>query len=102
MMMAKVKERLAVSKQISHRFHMESFSFKNIDDVNSKEQYRVEVSNRFVALEDLDAEVYINSALETIRENIKSLAKESLGYYEVKRHQSCFNEGCSEFLAQRK
>jgi hypothetical protein len=32
-------------------------------------------------LEDLDAEVEIDSAWETIRENIKILAKESLGYY---------------------
>jgi hypothetical protein len=36
-------------------------------------------------LEDLDAEVEINSALETIRENIKISAKESLGYFELKK-----------------
>jgi hypothetical protein len=36
-----------------------------------KEQFRVEVSNRFAALEDLDAEVEINSTWEMIRYNIK-------------------------------
>jgi hypothetical protein len=46
-----------------------------------KVQFHVEVSNRFAALEDLDAEVDINSAWETIRENIKISPKESLGYF---------------------
>jgi hypothetical protein len=40
-------------------------------------QRTVEVANGFAALEDLDAEVEINSAWETIRENIKISAKES-------------------------
>jgi hypothetical protein len=34
-------------------------------------------------LENLDAEMEINSAWETIRENIKISAKERLGYFEV-------------------
>jgi hypothetical protein len=36
---------------------------------------------------NLDAEVEINSAWETIRENIKISAKESLGYFELKKHK---------------
>jgi hypothetical protein len=46
--------------------------------------YRVEASNRFAALEDIDAEVEINSALETIGENIKHSARDRLGYYELR------------------
>jgi hypothetical protein len=46
---------------------MGSFNFKKLNEVGSKEQYCVEVSNRFAALEDLDAEVDINSAWETVR-----------------------------------
>jgi hypothetical protein len=42
----------------------------------------MEVSNRFAALEDFDAEVEINTVCKTIRENIKISAKESMGYYE--------------------
>jgi hypothetical protein len=79
--MAKFRERLAVNKQSSHRFNMERFNLKKLNDVEVKEQFRVEVSNRFAALEDLDSEVEINSAWETIRENIKISAKESLGYF---------------------
>jgi hypothetical protein len=47
-----------------------AYSISSIE-AEGKEQYRVEVSNRFAALEDLDAEVEINSAWEEIRENIK-------------------------------
>jgi hypothetical protein len=44
-------------------------------------KHHVKVSSRFEALEDLDDEVNINSAWETIRENTKISAKESTGYY---------------------
>jgi hypothetical protein len=66
-MISKVWERLAVNKQRSHQFYMDRFSLKKLNDVEGKEQFCVEVSNRFAALEDLDAEVEINSAWETIR-----------------------------------
>jgi hypothetical protein len=53
-------------------------------------------------LEDLDAEVEINSAWETIRENKKISAKESLSYFELKKHKPCFDKGCSKLLDRRK
>jgi hypothetical protein len=46
---------------------MERFNLKKLNEVESKEKYRVAVSNRFAALEDLDAEVEINTIWETIR-----------------------------------
>jgi hypothetical protein len=46
LMMAKVRERLAVSKQTMHRVHMERFNFKKLNEVEGKEQYRVEISKR--------------------------------------------------------
>jgi hypothetical protein len=78
------RERLAVNKKTTHRVHMERFNLKKSKEVEVKEQYRVEISNRFAALEDLDTEVDISRAWETIRESIKILAKESLGYHELK------------------
>jgi hypothetical protein len=48
---------------------MERFNLGKLNEVEGEEQYRVEVSNRFAALEDLDAAVEINSAWEIIREN---------------------------------
>jgi hypothetical protein len=56
----------------------------------------------FAALEDLDSELEINSAWETIRENIKISCKESLGYYELKKHKLGIDEECSKLLGQRK
>jgi hypothetical protein len=35
---------------------MERFNLKKLNEVEGKEQYRVEASNRFAALEDLDVE----------------------------------------------
>jgi hypothetical protein len=98
LVMAEVWERLSVNKQRSQRFDMDRFNLKKLHEEGGKEQFRVEVSNRFAALEDLDAKVEINSAWETIRENIKISAKESLGYFELKKHKPWFDEGCSELL----
>jgi 50S ribosomal subunit-associated GTPase HflX len=78
---------------------MERFNFKKLKEVEGKEQFHVEVSNKFAALEDL---VEINSSWETIRENISISAKESLGYFELKKHKPWFDEGCSKLLDQRK
>jgi hypothetical protein len=69
--LAKVRERLAVSQQTTHRVHMQKFNLNKLKEVEVKEQYRVEISNRFAALEYLDTEVDINRAFETIRENMK-------------------------------
>jgi hypothetical protein len=56
-----VRETLAVSKQATHRVHMERFNLKQLNKVEAKEQYRVEISNRFAALENLDTEADINT-----------------------------------------
>jgi hypothetical protein len=81
---------------------MESLNLKKLNKVEGKERYCVEISNRFAALENLDTEGDVNEAWETIRENIKISAKESLGYYGPKKNKSWFDEGCSKLLNQRK
>jgi hypothetical protein len=53
-------------------------------------------------LEELGAEVEINNAWERIKENINILAKESLGYCELKKHKPWFDQACSKLLDQRK
>jgi hypothetical protein len=93
---------IANTKQTTHRVHMERFNLEELDEVEGIKQYHVEISNRFTALEHLDTEVDINKAWESIRENIKMSSKESLGHYELKKHKTWFNEGCSELLEQRK
>jgi hypothetical protein len=102
--MAKVRERLAVNKQRMQGYHLERFNLKKLNEIEGKEKYHTEVSNtrRFAALEHLDADVEINSAWETIEENIKISAKESLGYSELKKHKTWLNKGCSKLLDERK
>jgi hypothetical protein len=56
---------------------MGRFNLKKLNQVEDKEQFCAEVLNRFAALEELEAEVEINSAWETIRENIKLRQRES-------------------------
>jgi hypothetical protein len=64
LVVAKVRERLAVNKQILQRFHMERFNLKKLKDIESKEKYRVEDSNRFAAeaiCHDFSQFIYANS-----------------------------------------
>jgi hypothetical protein len=69
--------------------------------VEGKEKYRTKDSNRFAAFEDLNVEVEIIGACETIRENIKIPTKETVGYFELK-HRPWFNEGCTKLLHRTK
>jgi RecG-like helicase len=45
-MEVKFRERFTVSKQTTHRVHIERFNFKKLNEVKVKEQYRVGISNR--------------------------------------------------------
>jgi hypothetical protein len=54
---------------------MERFNLKKLSEVEGKEQYRVGISNWFAALENLDDDVDINRAWESVRENIKMSPK---------------------------
>jgi hypothetical protein len=64
--------------------------------------FRVEVSNRYAALEDLAAEFQSNIIWERIGKNIKISAKGSPRYYELKKHKPWFDQGCSKLVDQRK
>jgi 50S ribosomal subunit-associated GTPase HflX len=64
---------------------MERLDLKKLKEVEGKEKYHLMVLNGIAALEDFDAEVEINSAWEMTRKNIKISAKESLGYFELKK-----------------
>jgi hypothetical protein len=50
MVVEKIRERLAVSKQTTQTFGMERFNLKNLDEAEGKEQYPLEISDRFAAL----------------------------------------------------
>jgi hypothetical protein len=64
-------------------------------------QYCVEISNKLEALENINAEVDVNSTWETVRENLKISLKESPCYYELK-HKLWFGVGSTELLDEMK
>jgi len=75
---------------------------KKLNELEVKEEYQIEITNKFAALENLNADEDINRASENIKENIKTSAKESLGLHELKWHKPWFDKECLGFLDQRK
>jgi hypothetical protein len=82
---AKLRERISISKQVRQKFDLERFDLKKLDDIEVKEKYQVEISNRFAALESLGDSFDISNAWGNIRENIKTSTKDNLGYQKLKQ-----------------
>jgi hypothetical protein len=93
-----VRERLAVGKQTAQKIHTERFSLKKLHEGDVKEQYQVTNRNKFAALENLEDNRDISRVWDNIRQSIKILVQESLGYYESKHHKLWFDEECSELV----
>jgi 50S ribosomal subunit-associated GTPase HflX len=81
---ANVRERLSVSKQAAQKFDGERFNLRKLNELEVRNHYQIEITNRFAALENLsDCE---NGVWENIKENIKISAKKSLCLHELKQH----------------
>jgi hypothetical protein len=79
-MVAEIREKLALIKEIKYRFRMEWLNQKILNEPEGKDQYHIQTSKRFTALENLDALIDISRAWETIREIIKISAKKSINF----------------------
>jgi len=97
----KVRERLAVDKQATQRFDRQRFILRKLDEPEVREQYQIEITNRFVALEKLSDDEDVNRTWVN-SENIQTSVKENLGLHEFKQNQPWFDEECLGFLDQRK
>jgi len=53
---AKVRERLAVGKQVAQRFEKQGFNLRKLNEPEVREQNQIEITNRFAALENLNNE----------------------------------------------
>jgi len=95
---AKVRERLAVSKQVKEIFVGERFNFRKLNELEVRKQFLTDITKRFPALGNLSDDVDINRAWENIKENIKTSAKESLGLYELKQHKPWLDEERLDFF----
>jgi hypothetical protein len=102
LVVAKVRETLAVSKQAAQKMDTERFNVKKPNNGDVKEQYQVTIRNMFGTLENSEDSGDINGAWDNIRENIKISAEESLGYCESKHREPWFDEECSKLVDYRK
>ena len=52
-MVAKVRERLTVSKQEAQRFDGGRFNLRKLNELEVRKEYQIEITNRFSAIENL-------------------------------------------------
>jgi hypothetical protein len=64
LVVAKVREKLAISKQAAENFDGERFNLRKLNEPDVKEKYKMEITNRFAALENLGVNEDINRAWE--------------------------------------
>ena len=102
LVIAKIRERLAVGKQATQRFGRQRFNLRKLNEPEVREQYQMEITNRFAALENLNDDEDVNRTWENIKENIQTSVKESLGLQEFKQNKPRFDEECLGFLELRK
>jgi len=91
-----------VGKQAAQRFDRQRFNLRKLNEPEVREQYQIEITNRFAALENSDNDGDVNRTWENIKENIQTSTKESLGLVEFKQNKTWFDEECLGFLDQRK
>ena len=70
LVIAKVRERLAVGKQAAQRFDRQRFNLRKLNELEVRKQYQIEIANKFAALENLNDDEDVNRTSEIIKENI--------------------------------
>jgi hypothetical protein len=70
LVVAKVRERLAVRKQAAQKFDGGRYNLRKLNDLEVRKQYQIEITNRFAALENVSEDKDINRGWESIKENI--------------------------------
>ena len=75
---------------------------RKLNEREVREQYQIEITNRFAALENSGDDEDVNRNWENIKEDIQTSAKEKLGLDEFKQNKPWFDEECLGFLDQRK
>jgi len=66
LVVAKVRERLAVSKQGGRKFDGERFKLRKLNELEFRKQYQIEITNRFAALENLSDGEDVNRGGRTL------------------------------------
>jgi len=79
LVIANVRERLAVGKQAAQKFDRQRFNLRRLNESEVREQYQIEITNRFAALENVNDNEDVNSTWENIKENIQNLSERESG-----------------------
>jgi len=53
LVVAKIRERLAVNKQAAQKSDGEKFNLRKLNELEVRKQYQIEITNRFAVLENL-------------------------------------------------
>jgi hypothetical protein len=80
----------------------ERFNLRKLNNLEVRKECQIEITNRFAALENASDDEDINKAWESIKQNIKTAAKDSLGLYEMEQHKTWVDEECLGILDQMK
>ncbi|KAJ4449947.1 hypothetical protein ANN_01354 [Periplaneta americana] len=94
LVIGELRERLSVAKQVEQQVNITKFNILKLKDEEAKQNYQVEISNRFATLEssdEVEKELDVNSVWENIRDSIKIAAEQSIGYYETKKKKPWFD-----------
>ena len=75
LVIAKVRKRLAVGKQATQRFDRQRFNLRKLNEPEVREQYQIEITNRFAALENLNDDDDVYRTWENIKQDIQTSAK---------------------------
>jgi hypothetical protein len=78
MVVAKVRERLEVSKQEAQKFDVGRYNLMMPSGLQVRKQYQIKTSNRFAVLKNLNDSKNANGAWENLKENIKISANDSI------------------------
>ena len=63
----KVRGRLAVGKQDAQRLDRQRFNLSKLNNLEVRKQYKIDIKNRFAALESLDEDEDVNRTWETLK-----------------------------------
>ncbi|KAJ4427249.1 hypothetical protein ANN_24867 [Periplaneta americana] len=105
LVIGELRERLSVAKRVEQQVNITKFNILKLKDEEAKQNYQVEISNRFATLEssdEVEKELDVNSVWENIRDRIKIAAEQSIGYYETKKKKPWFDEDCCMVVERRK
>jgi hypothetical protein len=95
LVVVKLRERISVNKRGRQNFDLERFDLKNLNDVEVREKYQVEISNRFTVLESSGESFDINLGHENIKTSSQRKSR-------LKHNKPWFDDECPKLIDQRK